>query len=156
LVKDNSILRMIEQSSTEGALYGFRDAAGGTGQAEPMLRLLKAYWGAVAAVFPDFWGKTPRRARLMHGAGIVAMGLVMDAVADRFGQRALSAKEQFIVDLEPLAEACRWTSGFWEFGPGAQRRWNEIQNRSRDIQLLANYLLYQYKTRVWDLALKGA
>lgn len=155
LVKDNSILRMIEQSMAEGALYAFRDGSGGA-QAEPALRLLKAYWGAVAEVFPGAWGISPRRSRLMHGAGIVSMGLVMDASADRFGQRAVPSQSDFVSDLEPLVEICRWTTGFWEFGPGAQRRWNELQNTSKDIQLLANYLLYQYKARVWDLALKEA
>jgi hypothetical protein len=35
----------------------------------------------------------------------------------------------------------RWTNGFWDFGPGAQRKWNELQNTTRDIQLLTNYLL---------------
>ena len=156
VVKDNSILRMIEQSAAEGALYAFRDNSSGTQQAEPMLRVLKGYWSAVAEVFPDAWAKSPRRSRLMHGAGIVSMGLVMDAIADRFGARAQPSQEDFAADLKPLAEICRWTSGFWEFGPGAQRRWNEIQNTSKDVQLLANYLLYQYKARVWDLALREA
>ena len=40
--------------------------------------------------------------------------------------------------------------GFWDFGPGKQRRWNEVQNTSKDIQLLSNYLLVQYKSRVWN------
>lgn len=156
LVKDNSILRMIEQSLAEGALYPFREDGSGPAQAEPMLRMLKCYWTAVAEVFPDAWGKSPRRSRLMHGAGIVSMGLVMDAVADRFGSRVIPTSDDFAADLAPLAEICRWTSGYWEFGPGAQRKWNEIQNTSKDIQLLANYLLYQYKARVWDVSLKRA
>lgn len=156
LVKDNSILRMMEQSLAEGALYYYRDSSSGSGQAEPMLRILKAYWNAVAEVFPDAWGKPPRRSRLMHGAGIVSMGLVMDAITDRFGQSTVPTQQDFADDLTPLSEVCRWTSGYWEFGPGAQRRWNELQNTSKDIGLLANFLLYQYKTRVWDLALKEA
>jgi hypothetical protein len=32
------------------------------------------------------------------------------------------------------------------------RKWNEIQNTHKDIQLLANYLLVQYKSRVWNRA----
>ena len=32
------------------------------------------------------------------------------------------------------------------------RKWNEIQNTHKDIQLLANYLLVQYKARVWNKA----
>jgi DGQHR domain-containing protein len=157
IVKDNSVLRMLEQSMTEGALYLHYDPSkSGPGQSEPMLRILKAYWRAVAEVFPEAWGKSPRRSRLMHGAGIVASGLVMDAITDRFGKKVLPTSDEFAADLRPLVDICRWTSGFWEFGPGAQRRWNEIQNTSKDIQLLANYLLYQYKALVWDVSLKEA
>ena len=60
--------------------------------------------------------------------------------------------EQFRKDLEPLRDVCRWTDGYWDFGPGIQRKWNEIQNTPRDIQILANYLLVQYKSRVWNRA----
>jgi hypothetical protein len=44
---------------------------------------------------------------------------------------------------------CRWTDGHWEFGPGVVRKWNEVQNTPKDVQLLANYLLIQYQARVW-------
>ena len=53
-------------------------------------------------------------------------------------------------DIEPLKEICRWTDGYWDFGPGAQLKWNEIQNTPRHVQMLANYLLVQYKARVWN------
>jgi len=33
---------------------------------------------------------------------------------------------------------------------GMQKKWNEVQNISRDIQLIANYLLVQYKRLVWN------
>ena len=59
-------------------------------------------------------------------------------------------------DLAGLATVCRWTSGFWDFGPHAQRKWNEFQNTSRDIQLLTSYLLSEYKSRVWSMPLDGA
>jgi hypothetical protein len=39
---------------------------------------------------------------------------------------------------------------YWDFGPGAQLKWNEIQNTPRHVQMLANYLLVQYKARVWN------
>ncbi len=47
-------------------------------------------------------------------------------------------------------DVCRWTDGYWDFGPGQKRRWNEIQNTGKDIQLLSNYLLVQYKALVWN------
>lgn len=150
LIKDNSILKMLENSLSDGVLYRFRGAAEGGGDTEAMLRVLHAFWGAVAEVFRDAWGLPPRRSRLMHGAGIVSIGFVMDAIADRYRQTGLPGVEQFRHDLEPLREVCRWTDGYWDFGPGDQRKWNEIQNTHRDIQLLANYLLVQYKGRVWN------
>jgi DGQHR domain-containing protein len=152
LIKDNSILKMLENSLSDGVLYRFRDAGEGGGDTEAMLRVLHAFWLAVAEVFRDAWAQPPRRSRLMHGAGIVSVGFVMDAIADRYRQTGLPSVEQFRQDLEPLREVCRWTDGYWDFGPGDQRKWNEIQNTHRDIQLLANYLLVQYKALVWNRA----
>jgi hypothetical protein len=85
----------------------------------------------------------------MHGAGIVSMGFLMDAIADRYRRRGMPSEDMFAKDLKPLRDVCRWTDGYWEFGPGVQRKWNEIQNTPKDIQVLANYLLVQYKNRVW-------
>jgi hypothetical protein len=77
------------------------------------------------------------------------MGFVMDAIGDRRREsRALSCAD-FKEDLQPLKDVCRWTHGYWDFGPGTQRKWNEVQNTSKDVQLLSNYLLVQYKKRVW-------
>lgn len=44
----------------------------------------------------------------------------------------------------------RWAEWHWEFGPGHLRKWNEVQNTPKDIQVLANDLLVQYKTCVWN------
>lgn len=152
LIKDNSILKILKNSLSDGVLYRFRNAGAGPGDTEAMLRVLHAFWRAVAEVFRDAWGLPPRRSRLMHGAGIVSIGFVMDAIADRYRQTGLPGVEQFRQDLKPLREVCRWTDGYWDFGPGDQRKWNEIQNTHRDIQLLANYLLVQYKALVWNRA----
>jgi len=151
VIKDNSILRMLETSLTDGALYRFRDPETGGGEVEPILKILHRFWGAVAQVFPDAWGKPTKRSRLMHGAGIISMGYLMDAIADRHRRkRSLPTQKQFVDDLAPLADSCRWTDGYWDFGPGMQRKWNEIQNTGKDIQLLTNHLLVLYKKLVWD------
>jgi DGQHR domain-containing protein len=149
-VKDNSILRMLENSLIDGVLYRYRDTEGTGGDVNTILSILKAFWSAAANVFTGAWGLSPRRSRLMHGAGIVSLGFIMDAIAERYRHQGIPTREQFTADLQPLAAICRWTDGFWNFGPGQQRKWNEIQNTSKDIQLLANYLLYQYKTLVWS------
>ncbi|MEZ4219005.1 MAG: DGQHR domain-containing protein DpdB [Myxococcota bacterium] len=150
IIKDNSILRMIENSLTDGALYRFRASPADEDDLESMLRVLNSFWAAVASVFKTAWGISPRRSRLMHGAGIVSMGFVMDAIADRHCETGIPDATAFEADIQPLADVCRWTDGYWDFGPGAQRKWNELQNTHKDIQLLANYLLVQYRARVWD------
>lgn len=150
LIKDNSILKMLENSLSDGILYRFRGTNGTDGDAGAMLEVLRSFWSAVADVFDDAWGISPRKSRLMHGAGIVSIGFVMDAIADRYRKSGVPTKDQFAEDLKPLRDACRWTDGYWDFGPGMQRKWNEIQNTHRDIQILANYLLVQYKARVWN------
>lgn len=150
LIKDNSILRMLENSLTDGALYRFRGVEETGEDTESMLGTLKAFWGAVAEVFTDAWGLPPRRSRLMHGAGIVSMGFVMDAIAERNRNVGVPSAEQFANDLRPLRDICRWTDGYWDFGPGQQRKWNEIQNTTKDVQILSNYLMIQYKGLVWN------
>jgi hypothetical protein len=147
-VQDNSILKMIENSLSDGMLYRFRRAD--AIDEVSMTKVLKAYWSAVAELFADAWTMPPTRSRLVHGAGIVSMGYVMDTIADRnYGGDELT-KRRFYIDLEPLSRLCRWTQGYWDFGPGAQRKWNEIQNTSKDIKLLTNYLILQYKSLVWN------
>ncbi|HEX7239496.1 MAG TPA: DGQHR domain-containing protein DpdB, partial [Longimicrobiaceae bacterium] len=135
VVKDNSILKMLENSLNEGALHRFRDPSSGRGNVDAMLTLVKAFWQAVKEVFPDAWGEKPRRSRLMHGVGIVSLGFVMDAIADRYLDERIPTTDDFREDLLPLREVCRWKSGTWDFGPGMQRRWNELQNTSKDIIL---------------------
>jgi DGQHR domain-containing protein len=150
-IKDNSILRMVENSLSDGVLYRLREG-NGADDVESMLGILYAFWRAVAHAFPDAWDLPAKRSRLVHGAGIVSMGFLMDAIAERYRSRGFPNDKAFARDLEPLKPCCRWTDGIWDFGPGQQRKWNEIQNTTKDIQLLANYLLVQYKSRVWNRA----
>ena len=151
VIKDNSMLKMIENSISDGALYRFRDPDTGGGDLEQMLRVLFNFWGAVRDTFPGAWGEKPRRSRLMHGVGIVSLGFVMDAITDRRSVGPeLPSLHTYRTDLERLAPACAWTSGFWDFGPRDQRPWNELQNTPKDIQLLADHLLAEYWSRTFD------
>lgn len=149
-IKDNSILRMIENSLNDGALYRCRLQADNERDNDRILELLFNFWNAVALVFQDAWSKPPTRSRLTHGVGIVSMGHVMDAISDRHRNTGIPTVEQFAADLKPLVPLCAWTNGYWDFGPGTQRKWDELQNTSRDIQLVANFLLVQYKRLVWS------
>ena len=141
LIADNSVLKMLENSLTDGVLYCYDDV-------EEQLHVLKSYWSAVATVFPEAWGKPPRQSRLMHGAGFVAMGFLMDTIADRHRRKGSLSQRVFGKDLEPLKDICRWTEGHWEFGPDDVLKWNELQNVPRHIQMLSNHLLFQFRLMV--------
>lgn len=151
-IKDNSMLRLIENSLSDGGLYRWRDAYTGEGDVDAMLATLKNFWAAVSLVFPGPFQESPRRSRLVHGVGIVAMGFVMDAIMDRDFRDDVPTVDLFIRDLKALKPICAWTSGSWDFGEGTARKWNELQNTSRDIRLLTNYLLAQYRELVWRQA----
>lgn len=149
MIKDNSILKMLENSLSDGVLYRVRQGAGEE-DLDAMLGVLYSYWAAVRQVFEEAWGLPPKRSRLTHGAGIVSLGFLMDAIAERHRRQGLPTAKQFAKDLGKLTPVCSWTSGYWDFGAGQQRKWNEIQNTSKDVQLLSNYLLVQYKALVWN------
>ena len=142
VIADNSILTMVQNSLTDGVLYCYDDL-------EDQLSVLKHYWSAVQKVFPEAWGLLPRQSRLMHGAGVVSMGFLMDTIADRHRKKSDLPVRVFEKDLAPLREVCYWTEGAWEFGEGNTLKWNEVQNVPRHIQLLSNHLLIQYRELVW-------
>lgn len=144
-IKDNSVMRMLDNSISDGVLYHFRDPETGLGDIETMVRLVNRYWTAVATVFQTDWDSTPRKSRLVHGVGIVAMGYLMDAIADRLVKVELPSVELFCDELRTIEPICRWSAGFWELGPGVQRKWNDLQNTPRDIQMLTNHLLAMYR-----------
>ena len=152
-IKDNSILKMLENSLSDGALYFFRNPQTGECDEDAMLAILKDFWRAVSHVFPEAWDKPPRQSRLMHGAGIASLGFLMDTIFDRYIRVRIPSEQDFAKDLASLKTVCRWTSGMWDFGPHFQRKWNELQNTTRDIQLLSEYLRTEYMTRVWSTPL---
>jgi len=133
LIADNSMLTMLSNSLTDGILYRFDNI-------EDQLTILKRFWTAVSQVFPADWGQPPKRSRLMHGAGVIALGFVMDTIAERSRTKTPTVT-QFQQPLTALAPCCHWSDGTWTFGGGNQLRWNEIQNVPRHIQMVANLLL---------------
>ena len=145
VIKDNSILRMIENSLSDGALYRFRDPRTGEGDEERMLLLLKSFWVAVAHVFPEAWALPPRRSRLMHGVGIMSLGFVMDAIADRYRDGEMPPSKYFEQQVRSISEICHWNNGYWDFATDDIRKWNALQNTPRDVQLLTNHLLFAYR-----------
>jgi hypothetical protein len=135
---------MLENSLYDGVLYYYRDPDTGEGETDSMLHVLKDYWAAVRDTFPDAWGLPSRRSRLMHGVGIVSLGFVMDAIGDEYLPARAPGADDFMRGLADLVPCCRWTSGYWQFGRDQLRRWNDLQNTPRDIQLLTDFLLSEY------------
>jgi DGQHR domain-containing protein len=145
-IRDNSILKMIENSITDGALYSYRDPLTGEGDGTRMLELLWNFWSAVAATWPEAWDLPPRKSRLTHGVGIVAMGYVMDEITDRCSSRErVPSKATYTEQLIPLVDVCAWTRGHWDFGLREHRSWNELQVTPKDILKLTDLLLRTYR-----------
>lgn len=142
VVTDTALLSVIKNSVSNplGALAPFKSVGreGGADVAE-MYRILTTYWSAVKAVFPDAWGKDPKQSRLMHSAGLMGMGLLMDAIYARLPPDSQVAAVQR--ELEKVASFCRWTQGTWETLGLA---WNEVQNTPPHVKKLQDALVRAY------------
>lgn len=143
IVSDTAVLKMLNASLEAGAL-GDLAHDDPEGMKEHGIPMLFAYWSAVKMTFPEAWGLRPAKSRLMHGAGILAMGAVMDEIAGRCGTSCTEAF--FRRELEKLEPFCAWTKGTWRFSKTNTRDWNQIQNTGKDAALLTNYLVDTYRT----------
>lgn len=146
VVKDNSLISAIEESlKPSGALFPYKNLSNGTVDTEAMRNILVTYWSAVRDTFPDAWGVSPTKSRLMHGVGIRSMGRLMDRVMDRVLADAApgspEAYERAKAELAFIAPHCRWTKGRW---PELNTPWNELQNLPRHISNLTNLLIRIY------------
>ena len=84
---------------------------------QPYARVLWNFWTAVAETWPAAWELPPRKSRLTHGVGIVALGYVMDEITDRSSTEVdVPTAETYVKHLQPLVEICAWTRGQWDFG----------------------------------------
>jgi DGQHR domain-containing protein len=138
VIVDTALVKMVRNSigSPLGALAPYKASSSQDADCAAMVRLLIAFWGAVAEVFPEAWGKPPTQSRLMHSAGIEAMGYLMDRVMARTPAND-DVRRHAQEALLRIAPYCCWTSGRW---PDIDRAWNDIQNNSRDIRLLSDQL----------------
>jgi DGQHR domain-containing protein len=142
VITDTAVITMIRNSlnSPLGVLAQYKAMGRDSADLEAMYKVLVTYWSAVKAVFPDAWGKDPRKSRLMHSAGIEAMGVLMDRIYARLSGADEEA-EVIRNELERVAPACHWTKGQWEELGVA---WNEIQSTPRDIKRLQDALVRAY------------
>ncbi|KZX52729.1 hypothetical protein A3711_07405 [Erythrobacter sp. HI00D59] len=136
VIKDTLIHKVVMASLSDGALSMWRDDT--RGLLDAGYSLIANFFGAVRKAFASDWdGHTPKTSRLVHGAGLVAMGYVMDALV--FDRRAETV-EDFMEGLQPLIGRTHFTAGEWEFSD-QKRLWNTIQNTSADYQLLSTHLV---------------
>ena len=144
IISDTSVIKLVQESITSpsGCLFPYRNLASGETDFEGIWRVLIAYWTAVKQTFPEAWGKSPSKSRLMHGAGLRSMGRLMDRVMSSIDPSSPHVLSQVKNELRTVAPACRWTSGVWE--ELGDFPWNEIQNVPRHIRVLSSFLIRTY------------
>jgi DGQHR domain-containing protein len=145
IVTDTSLIEALRESleSPSGVLFPYRNIATGSTDTDGIRRVLLTYWCAVRDVFPEAWGKPPSKSKLMGGVGIRAMGRLMDRVMVHIDVNKHGAEGATQHELDRIAGQCHWTSGTWsELG----LPWNEMQNVSKHISALSNFLVRAYVT----------
>jgi len=145
VITDTSIVDMVKDRIVEpsGCLFAYRNMATDEVDSEMVIKLLLDYWRAVHRTFPEAWGLSPVKSRLMHGTGIRAMGTLMDAMVPRHDPRSDELEGLFCSDLRLVAAQCHWTTGSWE-GLG-NLAWNNIENTRKSLRMLSNYLVRTYR-----------
>jgi DGQHR domain-containing protein len=142
-IRDTIIQKVIMNSLEDGALRELmEDPQEGE---DGCFRLISEFYRAVGATFPEAWQQpaTAKTSRLIHGAGIQAMGYVMELL---FAFEGARTTEEFKDGLEFLKGHTAWTSGAWDLAPGDVRDWKAIQNLHRDIFALATYLVARVRS----------
>ncbi len=134
VLSDTVVQKLIMNSLADGAC---RELIRETDGEEKCFNIVSEFFKAVQYVYADAWvERTPKTSRLVHGAGIISMGYVMEFLYAR--DNAMTASD-FKYGITPLETHTAWTKGDWHFGDEV-RPWNGIQNLHRDIQLLASFL----------------
>jgi DGQHR domain-containing protein len=135
VIRDTALQKVIMQSMSDGAVREFpADEQFGRG-----FHLISEFFAGVQRVFPSDWtGHNAKTSRLVHGAGIVAMGFVMETIAARHGA---STAAEFAEELKVLKDRTAWTSGTWQFSETERVPWNAIENTPRQIMTLAQHLV---------------
>ena len=136
VIQDTVMQRMIMNSLSDGVLRELIREDDGIWKS---VQLISEFFYAVRSVFEDAWvGHKPRTSRLVHGAGIIAMGYVMEHLCSSNQARSRTEFEQ---GLDLLKGMTAWTAGTWEFGENNIRPWNSLQCVPRDYMELSQYLV---------------
>lgn len=134
VVTDTALVAAIQHNLRAGGALGAYDGEAGLDAA---YQALVTYWSAVRDAFPDAWGRPASESRLMHAAGIRALGALMDPVWTRADATADPAAATMAA-LERLAPHCCWTEGAWA---ELNWLWNDVQATSKHIKGLSELLI---------------
>lgn len=134
IIKDTLMQKLLMNSLRDGALRTLEgDRLLGEGK-----QIVSDFFAAVQSVFASDWmDQTPKTSRLLHGAGLIAMGFAMDEIAGRYGATDRAGFERW---LGHLRGHTHWASGEWEFG-SERRAWNSLQNTNADYRLLSHHIV---------------
>jgi DGQHR domain-containing protein len=139
VIIDTSLIKVMKSSINNplGALALYKDAGNGQSDIDGMYRTMFLFWQTVKDEFPEAWGKPPTKSRLMHSAGIQAMGVLMDRIMTRLHGQT-DPRREIQQSLRRLRPHCCWTEGTWE---GLGLKWNEVQNVTKHVRGLSDLLV---------------
>lgn len=139
VITDSALVRTLQRQIHQplGALASFRSLDGGSTNPNAMYGVIVQFWTEVKRAFPEAWGLPPEQSRLMHSAGIAAIGALMDHLMPRAAQHAVPA-EFFGRTLRDMAPNCAWTRGRWS---DMDRAWNQVESTAKDIRNLSDQLI---------------
>ena len=143
LLTDNSIIRLLENSLSDGYLYKYRNPITGEGNIDTMTSIVSTYFDAVKEVFKEDWDLPASKTRLNHGAGLAALGYLMDEIA--LAKNDSTSTYPFKNALMKIKPNCAWSSGYWKSIDGNKINWNDLQNTAQDIKLLSEILTKIYR-----------
>lgn len=142
VISDTAMQKLVMNSASQGAI---RDLIVFEDREDRAVALIDEFFSAVSSVFGGEWtGMSPRHSRLRHGAGIIAMGFVMDLL---YANRKGTTVKEFEVGLELLKPFTAWTSGKWPIN-GYSWPWNYLQNTPQDIDILTRHLVSTTKRQL--------
>lgn len=134
-IGDTALQKMVMNSLSDGYCRSVIDLDGGE---EKCFLAISEFFLAVQQIFRSAWlDHTPKSSRLVHSAGIISMGYVMDQLCATETPLA----PLFKLGLKKLEGKTAWVmgQGEWHFQSGS-RPWNGIQNLHGDIHVLSDYL----------------
>lgn len=136
----------IVKSLASGALYNFRGGDNTNADTDGMVTVISNYWKAVASVFKSSWELDRKLSRITYGGPVGALWGLMDEIAGELPASKLT-QAYFKRELSLIADKCHWTEadGDWDFGPDGKRPWDGIDNGTKGIGFLRDFLVKSYK-----------